>query len=90
MTYLEELQEKRKNALIIVCTLGLTALFMERFSSVWTTNLFEGTSFMQNGGVAFICRIISFLFLSVLLAGIFWIINVFKLIYYSIEIARQP
>ncbi len=90
MTYLEELQEQRKNALIIVCTLGLTALFMERFRPVWTTNIFEGTSFTQNEGVAFVFRILSFLFLSVLLAGVFWIINVFKLIYYSILIARQP
>jgi len=90
MTYLEELQEQRKNALIIVCTFGLTALLMERFRPVWLTNLFEGTSFMENEGVAFVCKMMSYLFLGTLLVSVFWIINVFKLIYYSILIARQP
>ncbi len=90
MTYLEELQEQRKNALIVVCTFGLTALLMERFRPVWLTNLFEGTSFMENEGLAFVLKMLSFCFLGVLLVSVFWIINVFKLIYYSILIARQP
>lgn len=89
MTYLEELREKRKSSLIVVCTLGLASLFMESVRPIWMTNLFEGTSFMQNEATAFIVKTFSFLFLGLLTAGIMFIIHFIKVIYYSIEISRQ-
>lgn len=90
MTYLEELREKRKSSLIVVCTLGLAALFMESVRPVWMSNIFEGTSFMSNEGVAFVLKMLSFLFLGILTAAIFFIIHLIKVIYYSIEISRHP
>lgn len=90
MTYAEELREKRKSSLIVVCTLGLAALFMKSVRPIWMTNLFEGTSFMSNEGLAFVLKFISYFFLGLLTAAIFFIIHLVKVIYYSIEIARQP
>jgi len=90
MTYLEELREKRKSSLIVVCTLGLAALFMESVRPVWMSNIFEGTSFMSNEGVAFVLKMLSFLFLGILTAALFFIIHFFKVIYYTIEISRHP
>ena len=43
MTYIEELKEKRKSSLIVVCTLGLATLFMKSVRPIWMTNLFEGS-----------------------------------------------
>ncbi len=87
MTYRDELIEKRKSSLIVVFTLGLASLFLDSVRPVWMTNLFEGTSFDQ-GGVGFVVKMISYLFLGVLTAAIFFIIHFFKVIYYSIEISR--
>lgn len=88
MTYRDELIEKRKSSLIVVFTLGLASLFLDSVRPVWMTNLFEGTSFDQ-GGVGFVVKMMSYLFLGVLTAAIFFIIHFFKVIYYSIEISRQ-
>lgn len=90
MTYKEELIEKRKSSLIVVCTLGLAALFMESTRPIWMTNLFEGMSFMKNEGVAFVMKAMSFLFLGILTAAFAFIIHFFKVIYYSIEISKHP
>ncbi len=90
MTYVEELREKRKSCLIVVFTLGLAALFLKDVRPIWMTNIFEGTSFMQNEGIAFVCKAISFITLGLLTAAIYFIICLFRVIYYSIEIARQP
>ena len=87
MTYREELVEKRSSSLIVVCTFGLAALFMESVRPVWMTNLFEGTSFDQ-GGVGFVVKMMSYLFLGILTAAIFFVIHFFKVIYYSIEISK--
>lgn len=89
MTYLEELQEKRKSSLIVVLTLGLATLCMKSVRPIWMTNLFEGTSF-DKGGIGFVMKCMSFLVIGLLTAGVFFIIHLFKLIYYSIEIARLP
>ena len=89
MTYREELEEKRKSSLIVVFTLGLAALFMESVRPIWMTNLFEGTSFDQ-GGIGFVVKMMSYLFLGLLTAAIFFVIHFFKVIYYSIEISKQP
>ena len=89
MTYLEELRTKRKSSLIVVFTLGLAALFMESVRPIWMSNMFEGTSFMQNEGVAFVMKGLSFFTLGLLTAAIFFIIHFFKAIYYTIEISRH-
>ena len=89
MTYVEELREKRKSSLIVVFTLGLASLFMESVRPIWMTNLFEGTSFMSNEGIAFVLKAISFLTLGLLTAAIFFVIHFFKVIYYTIELSRQ-
>ncbi len=88
MTYKDELREKRKSSLIVVFTLGLASLFMESVRPVWMTNLFEGTSFMDNEGVAFVLKAFSFLTLGLLTAAIFFVIHFFKTIYYTIELSR--
>ena len=89
MTYREELIEKRKSSLIVVFTLGIATLFMESVRPIWMTNLFEGTSFDQ-GGIGFVVKMMSYMFLGLLTAVIFFVIHFFKVIYYSIEISRQP
>jgi hypothetical protein len=87
MTRLEELKYKRKGSLIVVFTLGLGAIFASSVRPVWMTNLFKGTS-MDNGGLAFVLKLFSYTFLALLLAAIMFVIHLFKLIYYSIEISR--
>ena len=88
MTYKDELREKRKSSLIVVCTLGLASLFMESVRPIWMTNLFEGTSFMNNEGIAFVLKALSFLTLGLLTAAILFIIHFFKVIYYTIELSH--
>ncbi|MDR3286769.1 MAG: hypothetical protein LBT27_04945 [Prevotellaceae bacterium] len=87
MTTLEELKYKRKASLIVVCTLGLGAIFVSSVRPIWMTNLFEGTS-LDNGGLGFVLKCFSYTFLALLLAAIFFIVHLFKLIYYQIEISR--
>lgn len=89
MGYLEELREKRKSSLIVVFTLGLAAIFMESVRPVWMTNIFEGTSFMENEALGFILKLISYFALGFITAAIFFIIHLIKVIYYSIEISRR-
>ena len=88
MDYLEELREKRKSSLIVVFTLGLAAIFMKSVRPVWMTNLFEGTSFMENEALGFILKLISYIALGIITAAIFFLIHLIKVIYYSIEISR--
>jgi len=90
MTYLEELKEKRKSSLIVVCTLGLATLFMKSIRPIWMTNRFEGTSLMNNEAIAFVLKGISFVTLGLLTAALFFIIHLVKVIYYSIEISKHP
>ena len=89
MTYLEELKEKRKSSLIVVFTLGLATLITKSVRPIWMTNLFEGTSLMKNEGMAFVLKSLSFVTLGLLTAAIFFVIHLFKVIYYSIEISRN-
>ncbi len=88
MDYLEELREKRKSSLIVVFTLGVAAIFMKSVRPVWMTNLFEGTSFMENEALGFILKLISYIALGIITAAIFFLIHLIKVIYYSIEISR--
>lgn len=87
MTYEEELREKRKSSLIVVCTLGLASLFMDNVCPIWMTNLFDGLSFAQ-GGLGVFLKIFSFFTLGMLTAAIFFIIHLVKVIYYSVELSR--
>jgi len=79
MTELEELEYKRKAALIVVCTLGLAAT---PFKLNDESNIFKGTS-LDKGGLGFIFRIISFLLLTIPFAIIMFVIHLFKLVYYQ-------
>ena len=83
-----ELKEKRKSSLTVVLTLGVAALFTERIRRIWMTNLFEGTSLMNNEGCAFVLKAFSFVTLGVITAAVLVIIHSFKVIYYSVEISR--
>jgi len=87
MTPLEELKYKRKGSLIVVCTLGLGAIFASSVRPAWMTNLFEGTSF-DRGGLSLVLKLLSYTVLALLTAAIMFVIHFFKLIYYSIEISR--
>jgi hypothetical protein len=84
MTRLEELQMHRQAALIVVCTLGLAAVPV---ALNWNSNIFAGTS-LDNGGLGFVLKIVSFLFLTVLCAIPAFIIYLIKLIYCQIQINR--
>ena len=87
MTTLEELKFKRQSSLIVVCTLGLGAIFDSRIAPAWMTNLFEGTS-LDNGVLGFILKCVSYLFLALFTATIMFIIHLFKLIHYQIKISK--
>ena len=81
-----ELQEKKKKSLIAVCTLGLSAApWGILFSS--SSDADKGMSF-QGTAFGFIFRIIWFLIWTLLTVSIIWIVNIFKLIYYSIELSK--
>lgn len=79
-------QQKRKAALIGVLTLGLAGVFLIGVGETWRGNIFEGTSFNQ-GPFTFVLKIISFCFLSLLIAVPYFIISIIKLIYYSFLLA---
>jgi hypothetical protein len=87
MTTLEELKYKRKGSLIVVCTLGFAAIFVSSMRPVWMANLFAGTS-LDSGGLGFVLKLFSYTILGLLTAAIMFVIHLFKLIYYQIEISR--
>lgn len=81
-----ELKEKRKKALIAVCTLGLSeAPWGILFSS--STDADKGMSF-QGTPAGLIFKIVWFIIWTLLTIAILWVINIFKLIYYSIVLAK--
>lgn len=79
-------KQKRKAALIGVLTLGLAGLSVIGIGETWRNNIFRGTS-MDQGGVGFVLKIISFCLLSVLIAIPVFIISLIQLVYYSIKIS---
>jgi hypothetical protein len=83
METLEQLKGKRKKALIAIFTLGISAL-PKAFWEV-DTNIFKGTS-LNNGALGFLLRIFSFLLLTTPFMAVMVVINIFKAIYYQIEI----
>lgn len=78
-------EQKRKAALIGVLTLGLAGLSVIGIGETWRNNIFRGTS-MDQGGVGFVLKIISFCLLSALISIPLFIISLIQLIYYSIKI----
>lgn len=86
MTPLEELKYKRKSAVIVVSTLGLAATPLKTiFDGAKEAD--RGTSFEGNA-VGFIVKCAFFLLFSIPIAAIMFVIHIFKLIYYSIEISK--
>ena len=86
---MENLKRKRKDAIIAVCTLGLSSVFkIIGFGSVYEANVFRDTS-LNNGGIGFVLKIVSFLLLTASIAIPSFIIHLFKLIYYQVEINKQ-
>lgn len=88
MAYIDDLREQRKASLIVVCTLGMAALFMKDVRPLWMTNLFEGMSFAQ-GIMGLFFKVLSFFMLAFVIAAIFFIIHLVKVIVYSIDISRN-
>ena len=81
---IHELRNKRKIALIAVLTLGFASTpIRDVWNSVEMSKgmSFEGTMFADFWNVFWKCLFV------LAVAGIIWVINIFKLIYYSIEIA---
>lgn len=81
-------KQKRKAAIIGVCTLGLAGLSLVGVGNTWRSNIFRGTSFMSNEGIGFVLKGLSFCFLTALIAIPYFIYSVFALIYYSIRISK--
>ncbi len=79
-------KQKRKAAIIGVCTLGFAGLTMMGIGNTWRSNIFAGTSFSANAGIAFVLKCLSFCLLSVMVAVPYFIYSVFALIYYSIRL----
>ena len=86
MSKIYEWQEKKKKALIAICTLGLS-------EAPWSF-LFSSASQADNGlsfaGTIFgyILRVLWFIFWTALSCVVLWIINIFKYINYSLSIRK--
>lgn len=80
-------KQKRKAAIIGVCTLGLAGLALMGVVNTWRSNIFQGTSFSSNAGIAFILKCLSFCILTMMVAVPYFIYSVFALIYYSIRLS---
>lgn len=80
------LKEKKKKALIAVCTLGLSQAQWKLFYNS-AKDADRGMSF-QGSVFGFLFKVIWFVFWTLLTSLIIWIINIFKLIYYSIELSH--
>lgn len=84
MTRYEELKSKQKAALIVVCTLGLAAV---PIMLNWDNNIFEGTSFDQ-GPLHGIFKVLSFVFLTALVAIPSFVIYLIALIVTSVQLSN--
>lgn len=79
-------RQKRKAAVIGVCTLGLAGLSLVGVGNTWRSNIFAGTSFSSDAGMAFVFKCLSFCLLSTFVAIPFFIYSVFALVYYSVRL----
>ncbi|MDE6339942.1 MAG: hypothetical protein K2K97_09180 [Muribaculaceae bacterium] len=79
-------KQKRKAAIIGVCTLGLAGLSLMGVGNTWRSNIFAGTSFSANAGMGFVLKCLSFCLLTMLIAIPYFVYSIIALIYYSIRI----
>ncbi|MDE6278272.1 MAG: hypothetical protein K2M06_09235 [Muribaculaceae bacterium] len=79
-------KQKRKTAIIGVCTLGLAGLFLMGVGNTWRSNIFAGTSLSAYAGMGFVLKCMSFCFLTTLIAVPYFIYSVLALIYNSIKL----
>lgn len=79
-------KQKRRAAIIGVCTLGLAGLSLMGVGNTWRSNIFAGTSFSANAGMGFVLKCLSFFLLTALIAIPYFIYSVFAHIYYSIRL----
>ena len=77
-------RQKRKAAIIGLCTLGLAGITLIGVGNTWRSNIFEGTSF-ATGAIGFVCKCLSFVFLTALIAIPYFVYSFFALIYYTIR-----
>jgi len=88
---IEIVREKRKKALIIVCSLGFAAVFNRRTRPYWLSKMLD--TFDSGSVIGFILKGLFFIALAIATAAIFFVINIFKLIhhaiYYQILIKKQ-
>lgn len=82
-------KQKRKAAIIGICTLGLAGLSLMGVGNTWRSNIFAGTSLSANAGVGFVLQILSFCLLTALIAIPYFIYSVFALVYYSIRLSAH-
>lgn len=83
MTRYEELKEKQKAALIVVCTAGLAAVPL---LLNWRSNIFEGTSFDQ-GSMSLFFKVLSFLLLTAIMAIPMFVFHLVVLIVTTVELS---
>lgn len=84
MTRVEQLQEKKRAATIVVCTLGLAAV---PIALNWESNIFAGTTF-GDGPLSLAFKVLSFLLLTVIFAVPAFFIYLIVLIVTSIELSH--
>lgn len=79
-------KQKRKSAIIGVCTLGLAGLTLVGIGNTWRSNIFAGTSLSANAGMGLVLKGLSFILLTTIVAIPYFIYSVCALIYYSIRL----
>ena len=84
MTRYEQLKQRQKAAIIVVCTLGLAAV---PIVLNWNSNIFAGTSFAQ-GPLALFFKLLSFLLLTAVFAVPAFFAYLITLIVTTIELSN--
>ncbi len=86
MSKIPEWKQKRKKALIAICTLGLSeAPIKMLFTNSQTAD--RGFSF-EGGPIGFVFKCMWFVLWTMLTSVVMWVINIFKFLNYSIAIAK--
>lgn len=86
MSNITEWKEKRKKALIAICTLGLSeAPWSMLYNN--SKDIDNGFSF-EGGSLGFAFRVSWFIFWTLLTSAIMWVINIFKFLNYHISIVQ--
>ncbi len=86
MSKIIEWQEKKRKALIAICTLGLSEA---PWSFLFTSSAQADNGLSFSGTVfGYLLRVLWFIFWTLLSCVVLWIINIFKYIDYSLSIRR--